>query len=112
MDLKKVVLSHINNFSEVGLLKNILENLPKDYSPFPELNKEVKIGAMLFCKQVFLSPMLDRCGYEGIINIPDGSINAKAYPEKDTHGIVIGAEFNHKGRDFVLYRTDTKHRNP
>jgi hypothetical protein len=113
MDLKNVVLNHINTFPEVDSLKEILESLPEDYTPFPGLTENLKIGAMLFAGAVCLSPIsFSKMPYEGAINLPSGCSDGQAFLKEGTQGVEIGATFKYYGKEFIIHRTDIKHKHP
>ncbi|MCK4649817.1 hypothetical protein KAT36_01155 [Candidatus Pacearchaeota archaeon] len=104
MDLKKIVLSSVNTFEEIDVLREELNKLPRDYQPFPNLENRRRIGAILFGEGVLLSPMVGKNNtYNGTIRHPDNSSEGKS--------VLSGAQFKYKRKTFVLYRTESKHNN-
>ena len=114
MNIEDCVLGRINTIGEVEKIKEKLENLPTDYNPFPEMGIHTRIGVMDFNRTILLTPMVGKDNiYDGVISSPKGvSLRVKNYRTADPSDVVIAGEFSLEGTDYVLYRTEAKHRNP
>ncbi len=114
MNVEDCVLSRANIIGEVEKIKKALDNLPTDYNPFPEMGVDIRVGVMGFRKAILLTPMVGKNNiYNGSVSFPIGAkLQFENYSTADPSEVVIAGKFSFEDIDYVLYRTEEKHRNP